>query len=68
MIMDEPIITIGGVELTPGQSAVVRGAIENMAAAIVDPDSLGSDELGRSVRAGYMARIHEIRALLYRRT
>ena len=60
----EPSITINGMPLTDGQAMTVRVAIENFAHDL-HFDGLGEDETGRDITKGYLARIGEIRRLIF---
>ena len=61
----EPTITINGVPLVDGQAMTVRVAIESFASHLHE-DGLGEDETGRAITKGYLARIDEIRGLIFR--
>ncbi len=60
----EAAITINGHALTAAQSMTVRCAIEALASSLRD-DGLGDDEHGKMMKAGYLARIREIRAMIF---
>lgn len=62
--MAEPSITINGVALTTGQAMTVRCAIESFASDL--EDGLGDDVHGLAMTAGYLARIDELRAMIFR--
>jgi hypothetical protein len=62
--VSEPRITINGQELSEGQATTIRVAIESFAADLRS-DGLGDDDHGRKMVAGYMARLNEIRDLIF---
>ena len=64
--MSEAVMTINGVNLTPGQSMTMRVALEAFASDLKDPDALGDDEIGRTIRTAYVENIHAIRNLYMR--
>ncbi len=59
----EPSITINGHTLTLGQAMTVRVAVESFAGEL-HANGLGEDATGKSICAGYLARIDEIRRLI----
>jgi len=61
---DEATIGINGTWLTYGQSMTVRVAIETFAMQ-VSQMGLGDDPTGKGIAANYLARVQEIRELLY---
>jgi len=61
----ESDITINGVPLTNAQAMTVRVAIENFASDLRE-DGLGKDEVGVAICQGYLARIDEIRRLIFK--
>lgn len=63
----EPNIRINGRDLNEAQAMTVRVAIETFALDLSDPESLGNDRHGVVMRAGYLARIEEIRNFIFRR-
>lgn len=60
----EAEITISGVALTEAQSMTVRVALGSFVMELSAPDSLGTDDTGRKIAAGYAARLQELHALL----
>ena len=58
---DEPIIVINGTALTAAQAMTVRVAIQNLAFSL---QRLGDDEVGKDIRAGYLAAMHVINRLM----
>ena len=63
--MNEARITINGVELTIGQSMTLRVALQSFAMDLKE-NGLGSDETGKSIAKGYLARISEMNNLIMR--
>ncbi len=61
----EAHVVINGVTLTEAQSMAVRVAIESFDTHL-RADGLGNDEMGVAIANGYMARISEIRTVLYK--
>lgn len=61
--MTEAQITINGHGLTAGQAMTVRCALNSFGASLVE-DGLGSDEHGKAMTEGYLARIREIREMM----
>jgi hypothetical protein len=62
--MSEPTITINGVTLTTAQTMTVRVAIESFAMDL-QSGVLGKDAHGKAMTKGYLARIAEIRILIF---
>lgn len=56
--MDEPIIIINGTRLTEGQAMTLRVALGAFAVDL--QDGLGDDDHGKTMTAGYKARLSEI--------
>ena len=65
MTTKEPDITINGVPCTSAMAATIRVAVENFASDLRE-DGLGEDETGRAITKGYLARIDEIRGLIFK--
>jgi len=63
--MNEARIIINGVELTLGQSMTLRVALQSFAMDLKE-NGLGSDETGKSIAKGYLARISEMNDLIMR--
>jgi len=63
--MNEARITINGVELTIGQSMTLRVALQSFAMDLREK-GLGSDETGKAIAKGYLARISEMNDLIMR--
>jgi len=63
--MNEARIIINGVELTLGQSMTLRVALQSFAMDLKE-NGLGSDEMGKSIAKGYLARISEMNNLIMR--
>ncbi len=63
--MNEARITINGVELTIGQSMTLRVALQSFAMDLRE-NGLGSDETGKAIAKGYLARISEMNDLIMR--
>jgi hypothetical protein len=61
----EPTITINGITLTDAQAMTVRVAIESFAFDLTS-DGLGEDDHGVTMTKNYLARIDEIRSLIFR--
>lgn len=61
----EASISIEGVELTFSQSMTLRVALETFAMTLHDT-GLGDDKTGKALTAGYLERVREIRALIFR--
>jgi len=61
---NEPSIFINGVKLFEGQAMTMRVALETFISYLKD-EGLGEDELGKAMVKGYLARIDEIRTLMY---
>lgn len=57
---------LNGAILTDAQSMAIRVAIENFSMGLTT-DGLGTDDTGKAICAGYLARIEEIRTVLYPR-
>lgn len=64
-VMVEPKIRINGILLSVGASMTLRVALESFAGDLSEPDSLGSDEAGVKIRAGYLDQISVIRNLMF---
>lgn len=62
----EPTITINGHELTTAQAMTLRVALETFAMSLQE-DVCGLDEAGKAMGTLYMARVREIRALMFAR-
>lgn len=62
--MPEPTVTINGKRLTEAQAMTVRVAIEHFASDLRE-EGLGGDEHGKTMTAAYLARISEIRRLIF---
>jgi len=60
----EAAITINGHTLTDAQSATVRVALESFASDL-KADGLGDDKHGKTMTKLYLARVAEIRKVLY---
>lgn len=60
----EPTITIDGRPLTEAQACAVRCAVSSFLSLMREADALGADDVGRSIAAGYAARLAEVEALL----
>lgn len=60
----ESTITINGFSLNDAQSMTMRVAIESFASHLVN-EGLGDDETGVGIRDGYLARIREIRKMIF---
>jgi hypothetical protein len=65
MTTKEPDITINGVPCTTAMAMTLRVAIEHFASDLRE-NGLGEDETGRAICQGYLARIDEIRRLIFR--
>lgn len=65
--MNEPRITINGIELRVGAAMTVRCAIECFASTL-QSEGCGDDEHGKLMTQGYLARIAEIRELIFANT
>ena len=63
--MSEPTITVNDTELSEGQAMTVRVALETFA-LMLSHEGLGEDETGIAICRGYLARIEEIRAMMFR--
>lgn len=61
--MNEPKITINGVELTSAQSMTVRVAINSFLMDMIN-DGLGDDEHGKHMVKGYCLRCAEVNLLM----
>lgn len=64
--MSEPTITVNGYQLSLGQAMTVRVALETFALTL-SHEGLGSDQTGKGICAGYLARINEIRSMMFER-
>jgi hypothetical protein len=62
--VSEPRITVNGTELTEAQALAVRLALGAFQVALMRPDSLGEDDIGRTTAADYMQSIVEINMLM----
>lgn len=63
----EPARTLNGVTLSVGQAMTLRVAIESMAMGLLnDTEALGIDLHGVTMRTQYLARLMELRAILFR--
>ena len=62
---EEPVITINGQMLTNAQAMTMRVAMENFALFLQPRNVLGDDTCAVLTRAGYIARIAEIRQVMY---
>jgi hypothetical protein len=63
--MSEPTITINGGVLSEGQAMTVRVALETFALSLFH-EGLGQDATGTAICRGYLARIEEIRGMMFR--
>lgn len=64
--LKEPSITVNGTELTMSQAMTMRDALETFALTL-EKEGLGKDETGKNICKGYLARIDEIRKLIFKR-
>lgn len=64
--MSEPTITVNGTELSDGQAMTVRVALETFALTLFH-EGLGQDETGTAICRGYLARIEEVRGMMFRK-
>jgi hypothetical protein len=62
--MTEPLITVNGQELSEAQAMTVRNALEAFAAFLAD-NGLGNDGNGKRIADAYIARINEIRRMIF---
>lgn len=63
----EPAKTLNGVTLSVGQAMTLRVAIESMSMGLLgDTAALGIDLHGVTMRAQYLARLVELRGILFR--
>ena len=62
-LMESKII-VNGYELTEAQSMTLRVALESFASDLHD-NGLGDDDVGKRITTNYLARIDEIREVLY---
>ena len=60
----EPEITINGQKVTTAMAMTIRVAVESFALSLAC-DGIGDDESGKDMSRLYMARITEIRKLMY---
>lgn len=59
--------TLNGVTLSVGQAMTLRVAIESMSMGLYsDASALGTDLHGETMRVLYLARLVELRAILFR--
>lgn len=65
--MKEVPMTINGTPLTNAQAMTMRVALESFAMSLTE-DGLGTDAVGVSICNGYLARIGEMRSLMYRKS
>ena len=63
--MNEPTIIINGVRLTESQAMTVRVAIESFASDM-NSGLLGKDAHGKALAQGYLARVNEIRKVMFK--
>jgi len=63
--VSEPTITVNGTELSEGQAMTVRVALETFA-FMLSHEGLGEDETGIAICRAYLARIEEVRAMMFR--
>ena len=61
----ELIHTLNGTPLNIGQAMTLRVALESFASSLVS-EGLGDDEIGRGMVKGYLARIEELREIIYK--
>lgn len=61
----EAVVTISGTTLTQAQSMTLRVAIENFA-IFLSHEGLGNDLHGKSMNRAYLARLNELRALIFK--
>lgn len=63
----EAKIDINGHRLTDAESATVRVAVESLATLLADSQfALGDDEHGKQMSVNYLARINDLRKILYK--
>ncbi len=65
--MNEPKITINGVDLTEAQAMTMRVALSNFGAAMAQPYALGADDHGKAMARLYTERSGEILAMMVRK-
>ena len=65
-VNSEPNIIINGITLMEGQAMTVRVALETFALTLFH-EGLGQDRIGTDICRGYLARIEEIRSMMFRR-
>lgn len=63
--MSEPEITINGTELSEGQAMTIRVALETFALTLTD-EGLGTDGIGEALCKGYLARVDDIRRMIFK--
>jgi len=63
--VNEPTIIINGVRLTESQAMTVRVAIESFASDM-NSGLLGKDVHGKALAQGYLARVNEIRKVMFK--
>lgn len=59
-------MTVNGAFLSEGQVMTVRIALESFAMSLGPQDSMGADDQGKHMRSAYLARLEEIRKMMYR--
>lgn len=64
--MSEPKIVVNGYELSLGQAMTMRVALETFSMTL-SAEGLGSDQTGKAICAGYLARADEIRKMMFER-
>ena len=62
--MSEPIKTLNGATLSIGMAMTLRVALESFAFFLRE-EGLGDDEHGRTMTSSYLARINELREIIY---
>lgn len=62
---NEPSITINGKTCHDGEAMTLRVAIEDLAVRMSKKNCLGKDEMGESIRKGYMDSVYSIRTKMY---
>ena len=64
---NEPSISINGELLTEAQAMTVRVALENFAIDLAAFPCASSPKVSGSMRDGYLARISEVREIIFRK-
>ena len=63
-VLDEPEIIINGFKLTVAEAMTVRVAMGSFAISLAPEDSLGSDTVGKGIRAGYISAGNSIQSYM----